>query len=68
MVMLAPIFYGAGTLTNAAFDSEIRSSLVPATICIFIGVINFFNPYNLFQKIVILLEGCIPCLSYKSFF
>ena len=66
LVMLAPIFYGVGSIYNSyvshRLNPNINFSFVPAAICVGLGVLNYFNPCDMFQKMVKALMCCMPCL------
>jgi hypothetical protein len=65
-VMLAPIFYGVGSIYNSYVSSRLNPnvsfSFVGGAICVGLGLLNYFNPGNIFQKIVNCIAECFPCL------
>lgn len=56
-MMLAPLFYGGGAFFNSYVSNKKNNPqtdlhFLGAAICFGIGGLNYFNPGNLFQKIV----------------
>lgn len=66
-IMLVPIFYGVGSLFNSYVSNlvdENRSfQYISAIICIIIGSINYFNPFNCVQFIIDKFIGCFNTLD-----
>ena len=64
--MLAPIFYGAGSIYNSYVSHRINSaidfSFIPAAISVGLGLLNYFNPCDIFQKLVKCFMFCLPCM------
>jgi hypothetical protein len=62
-IMLAPIFYGLGSIFTSYISSQINKditmSVIGSGICIGFGLLNYFNPGNIFQKVVDSIAKCI---------
>lgn len=69
-VMLAPIFYGTGSIFNSYASHQLNNELdfhfIGSAICVGIGCFNYLNPGNLFQKIVNCLMSCCQCINAKK--
>ena len=70
--MLAPMFYGVGSIYNSYVSSQINPninfSFIGAAICVGVGMLNYFNPGNIFQKFVDCIADCLPCLRKENIY
>ncbi len=70
-VMLAPLFYGAGSFYNIYVSNKIGDPttglhFIGAAISFGIGCLNYLNPGNIFQKIVESISECFACLRKST--
>lgn len=72
-VMLAPIFYGAGSfftnyVSNKKGNPETDLHFIGAAISFGIGSFNYFNPGNIFQRVVVCISECFSCLRKEAIY
>lgn len=72
-VMLAPIFYGAGSFFNSYVSHKIGNPstnlhIIGSIICFGIGSFNYLNPGNIFQRIVVCISECFSCLRKENIY
>ena len=66
-MMLAPIFYGVGSIYNSYVSHKIDPSrslkFVASSICIGLGILNYFNPGDFITIIIEKITNCFTCLK-----
>jgi hypothetical protein len=71
-VMLAPVFYGIGSICNTYISNRINPniqfSFLGAAICLGLGVFNYLNPGNIFQRLVEWIPAVIDCLKADNIY
>jgi hypothetical protein len=66
-MMLAPIFYGVGSIYNSYVASQLQENIsfnfIASSICVGIGVLNYVNPADFTLKLIERITDCFDCLK-----